>query len=285
MSFVHSLYTLPIFTERNNISPMDNIHATIWNYAISLTCLKKLGQEVVLYTDDLGYRMLSFLPYDEIHLILNNIPEKYDMMWACGKFYAMQNEPLDSIHIDGDVFILNESCLNNILSFKNSDFDLLIQDIEPDPSYVYEMYLKKFVELPKELTTLNIDKSNDSCNVGIISFNNQELKNEYFLLYFSILEKVHTSNIKEFYDKHKDFIIDLIPEQYFLWKICENKYKIQTLIDFHYRNEAHLMDGYHHNIGLDKFDKHLNSVLQKRFKSFDKESYLLVQNFLNVFSL
>jgi hypothetical protein len=93
------------------------------------------------------------------------------------------------------------------------------------------------------------------------------------------------SNIKEFYDTHKDIILDLIPEQYFLWKLCEGKYKIQTLIDFDYRNEAHMIDGYHHNIGLSKFDKHLNGVLQKRFKIFDKDSYLIVRDFLKSFSL
>jgi hypothetical protein len=285
MRFVHSLYTRPIFTERNNIEPMHNILCTIWNYAVSVSCLKKLGQEIVLYTDDLGYKMLNFLPYDEIHLTLNEIPHEYDMMWACGKFYAMQNEPLSSIHIDGDVFIFNEHCLDKFQSFQNGGSDLLVQDIEPNPSYVYDIYLKNFISIPEDLLLLNKNIPNNSCNVGVICFNNQSLKDEYYSLYFSILEKVHNSNIRDYYNNNKKLILDLIPEQYFLWKICENKYKIQTLIDFHYRNESHQTEGYHHNIGRDKFDKHLNSVLQKRFSKFDKEMYNITLNFLKDFSL
>lgn len=51
-------------------------------------------------------------------------------IFACGKMYAMRQEPLDSIHIDGDVFIKSEECIKDRLPS-----ELLVQNIENAEAY------------------------------------------------------------------------------------------------------------------------------------------------------
>jgi hypothetical protein len=44
------------------------------------------------------------------------------MIWAYGKFVALKEEPLGSIHIDGDVMITTSKCADSL----KGDYDLII---------------------------------------------------------------------------------------------------------------------------------------------------------------
>ena len=93
----HTLWTKPLKEERTPV--------TLLCYAISFHYAKQMGAEVVLHTDSLGAEMLSFLPYDEVYIDLDDIPDNITRFWAYGKLYATKQEPLGSVHIDGDVFL------------------------------------------------------------------------------------------------------------------------------------------------------------------------------------
>ena len=106
MRFVHSYWSKPMKEKRWGYEPEELQRGDLLTFALSVLYIKKLGHTIVLYTDDDGKKLLGELPYDEIYTTLNDIPEDIPpMMWAYGKFFAMKNEPLGAIHIDGDVFI------------------------------------------------------------------------------------------------------------------------------------------------------------------------------------
>ena len=97
MRFVHSYWTAPNSKNRS----IDIICS-----AYSVFKIHQLGQKIVLYTDDYGKELLKDIPYDEVYTILNGLDKKINPhIWSASKFISMQYEPLDSIHIDNDVFI------------------------------------------------------------------------------------------------------------------------------------------------------------------------------------
>ena len=126
MRFVHSLWPSPSLNERWGFDAKTAIITNIWYYSLSVAYLKKLGQKIVLHTDNFGQECLNHIPYDEIYLTIENeVPKDIcPIMWACSKFYALKNEPLESIHIDGDVFIKSQKCLDMINA---GSFDLFCQ--------------------------------------------------------------------------------------------------------------------------------------------------------------
>ena len=63
----HTLWTKPLKEERTPV--------TLLCYAISFHYAKQMGAEVVLHTDSLGAEMLSFIPYDEVYIDLDDIPD------------------------------------------------------------------------------------------------------------------------------------------------------------------------------------------------------------------
>lgn len=83
-----------------------NSHIQSW--ALSCQLLKRLYSEVELYTDKVGYDLLINklkLPYKKAHVILDDLNEYPESVWALSKIrtYSLQKTPF--IHVDGDVFL------------------------------------------------------------------------------------------------------------------------------------------------------------------------------------
>lgn len=77
----------------------------VWK--LSLALAKKHYGEVSLITDSDGANILQDLPFDNVIIQLNDIPN-YNTIWSLGKIYAYKyicglNEPF--LHLDGDVFL------------------------------------------------------------------------------------------------------------------------------------------------------------------------------------
>lgn len=261
MRFVHSFWTPPKFSGDIHIDRV--LECDILYYAYSFACLKRLEQKVVLYTDDMGAEILSFIPYDEVHLTLNDIPENANHnMWACGKFFAMKNEPLNSIHIDGDVFIETKDCLDEIIKQYEAN-DIIVQDIEKNVSYRNYSYL---TEAGVKTPNYSISLITDSCCTGIIGFNNQQLKDKYIEQYFSLFEQIRGNDRLKNIDKN--FIIDLVCEQYFLKCLCDTfNYNVGTLIkNYLTRYDESKKLGFVHLMGVEKYgtqaklDKYRNKL-------------------------
>jgi hypothetical protein len=99
MRIVHSFIKYPNSTNHKFV-------ANIACYILSCLYIKRHeGFQAILYADDETINLMKLLkvPYDEFHQIKSkNYPAN---IYAYPKFLAMSQEPLGSIHIDGDVFI------------------------------------------------------------------------------------------------------------------------------------------------------------------------------------
>lgn len=252
MRIFQSLWTKPALDKRWD---QDNqLESNIWLYTLSVLYAKSIGLEIVLYTDSLGKALLNHLPYDAIYTTLNNIPDSIPtMVWAYGKFEALKNEPIGSIHIDGDVFLKKSDILKE-LDF--SSYDVIVQNAEGMGWY--------YTDPKKQLIKYNIISedflnTNYAYNCGIVGFNNKELKNQYLNFYFDSINKVSTTrNLKTIMLSNKSFCIDLPLEQHSLAALCQN-YKVKELLKGEDLHQKSLSIGYQHLIGKDKYS-HIDRI-------------------------
>lgn len=254
----HTLWTKPLKEER--------IPITLICYAISFHYAKQMGAEVVLHTDSKGAEILSLIPYDEVIIDLDAIPDNISRFWAYGKLYATKQEPIGSVHIDGDVFLKNPSLLNCFMG----NHDLLTQSEEGDDwrtDYTYEL----------SQTAIGIDNLPNgvslyyphSYNCGVVQFNNAELKKVYLETYFATVElslQDHTydsraSMILEKYGDKGSIIPDIVPEQQFLHELSVG-YSTQTILTGEIRTDA-VTKGYTHLCTAAKYEmkKELETML------------------------
>lgn len=242
MRFVHSLWTSPSLNGRWNFDAKTATLANIWYNTLSAAYIKKLGQEIVLYTDSFGKECLDHIPYDEIYLTLEEkIPsDMCPIMWACSKFYALDNEQLGSIHIDGDVFIKNQKCLDII---NEKEFDLFVQG-EEDIVFLSDKQTQEIYEdnntwlLHLQYPEGCTQHGTNAYNTGVLSFNNQELKDKFIKSYFFMLNQViNDKTLTDKWEKYRDICPDLVIEQRFLYDIAKG-YNVRCLIDY-YRKQVH----------------------------------------------
>lgn len=273
MNLVHSFWTIPMLAKRWEIDKQ--VENNLWYSTLSIIYAKCSGAKINLHTDDLGYDLLKHLPYDNIYKTLNEIPKNVpNMMWACGKFFAMEHESLGNIHIDNDVFIKSDKCIK-ILDFKN--YDGIVQNIEYNIDK-YKAYNDAFNYLKENNIRVNYNNINSYC-CGIIGFNNKHLKNIYHSNYFNNLEKV--ININNINPNDKYICLDLVLEQAELYDISNNKFNIKSLLDWNIdNNSTRLADSinFQHVMGRAKYF-YIDKVKQL-VKYYDKQLYELTSNII-----
>ena len=279
MRFVHSLWTTPSLNERWYISPEIATLTNMWYYALSVAYLKNLNQEIVLYTDTFGKECLEHIPYNEIYTILDKkIPQEMcPIMWACAKFYALTEEELGSIHIDGDVFIKTQQCLDII---SNSKCDLFVQG-EEDANLANDTGMTGlYIQNHKYLSHLIFPKGlakmgNKAYNTGILQFNKQELKDTFISSYFFMLDQVVNDKILiEKWEEDKNICPDLVIEQRFIYDLSK-KYDVSCLIDYQQNNINNYANqiGFQHVLSQRKY--YLLHSCKATLKHIDKELYNL----------
>ncbi len=259
----HTLWTKPLKEERTPV--------TLLCYAISFHYAKQMGAEVVLHTDTLGAKMLSFLPYDEVYIDLDDIPDNITRFWAYGKLYATKQEPLGSVHIDGDVFLKNPM----LAEYFSADHDLLTQSEEGDDwrtDYTYELSQAAIGidDLPNGVS-LFYPKS---YNCGVVQINNADLKKKYLDTYFkavelSLADPTYEGRVKKIIDRFGDkgsIIPDIITEQQFLHEIAQD-YKTQTILNGNIRMDA-LTKGYTHLCTAAKYE--MQNEIEKMLGELDQ---------------
>lgn len=218
--------------------------------------------KAILYADKWTVDTMQKIgaPYDEFHIIA---PPKYphSNIYAYPKFIAMAQEPLGSIHIDGDVFIWG----NNMESLLNFDgYDVICQNVETytnmGAKWAWELARKECLKCiyPKWARRECISMF----NCGVIGINNQKLKDEYFEMYWHMLEQYKTKHI------NNAGVPDIIFEQQFLMDYCKyNNYKVKFLLDEHDLVKSAKSIGYLHLIGDTKYSvNNIKSVIEKIHK-------------------
>lgn len=259
MRFVHSLWTRPSLEERWNIDARTGLIANLWYYALSVAYLKEQNHEVVLHTDELGKECLNHIPYDEIYLTIEEkIPEgTCPIMWTSAKIYALQEEPLGSVLIDGDVFIKSQKCVELINA---GPCDLFVQGLENIDLWNEQMPNSLFQENETYLTNLELPKDikntdNKAYNTGVLMFNNEELKQKYIDAYLFMMNQVlNSEEIINMWKENKNICPDLIIDQKFLYELAK-KYQVRSLLDYSTKsiNAAANDLGFQHVFGKRKY--------------------------------
>lgn len=235
----------------------DNLKVHVITFTLSALYAKNSGFEIVLHTDEFGKFLFQHAPYDEIIVDLPEPPEDTRIFAWC-KFVAMANEPIDSIHIDGDVFLKRPE-FKELLSLDGCD--IICQNLEEIGIYPYhqsswnkESYAWQNCKFPTWMSR----KFNKMYNVGIIGFKDEKHRDAYHTLYNEMMEDFKING------KSNDCVPELISEQKLLYDYAtHNNLKVKKLLDhMHIMKHARSI-GYQHLLG------------EAKYKMFDKTKEVL----------
>ena len=281
-TFIHTNWTAPAFNNRWSVGTVDQIINNIWYYSLSAAYLKRINQQINLHTDSFGKMCLDHIPYDNIYLTLDSIP-KYikPYMWAYGKFHALNKCQLNTIHIDGDVFIKSHKCINRIKYLLSNNCDVITQCHETTTNNNgYGLYESTSYAL-KKLKYPQWGKHNgcDALNTGFLLFNNQTLKDEYLKEYMRCAydccnDKKLVTVLHESLNDKEGICPDLVLEQQFLYDAAHaGDYKIGLLINYNDLNNSANRINYQHIIGKGKYSDTNMSMCKKTLFTINKELY------------
>ena len=224
---------------------------------LSLALLKEMNQDVVLYTDNDGAKLLQGLDYDKVYNVLDNINIHNDF-WAAGKIIALDNEPLDSILIDTDLFLYDGRILDKANSLK-------VCGSHREKTDRYIEMLKYGMD---KMSWLRGD-CQESTNVGILKIEDMRLKKIFIQAYWQGLQIFSNKNVLSEFKKqgHGAYCIDLLIEQFNFHKMC----KPEILIDL--PEEQKDTQGIVHLISFEKYMKIpvVLDILKSRYPEYYKK--------------
>lgn len=254
MRIFQSFWTKPAIDRRWD--QQGQLEANVWLFALSAVYAKKQGVTLVLHTDTLGKNLLGHLPYDKVFTTLDtislNVPT---MIWAYGKFVALKEEPLGSVHIDGDVFLKKPEVIKEL---STKDYDLIVQNKELI-NHTYKSIENTMIRYG-ELTDEKYIANDTAYNCGVVGFTNSSLKQAYLDFYFkSTARLTNNKALKAFMETDKYFCVDLSLEQHSLPFLAKN-YRTKILLkvdeeDYWGQNTRDKAEqlGYQHLIGKEKY--------------------------------
>lgn len=140
-------------------------------WILSANQLAKFHEEVALYTDAFGYKVLVEclkLPYTEVHVILDDLNQYHSDLWAIAKIKTYELQDVPFLHVDGDVFAWQS------LTDKFTQSDLITQNLEITTEYYREMWdsITPYITyMPEVMQGFHLGKQNLACNMGIFGGN------------------------------------------------------------------------------------------------------------------
>lgn len=243
----------------------------LMSWALSCLSLRENYDEVVLYTDSLGYQVLVEqlkLPYTDVIVQYDNLlcPKPH---WAYPKVltYSLQKEPF--VHVDGDVYLPGRLSRNVEMG------GLIAQNLETGSSYYKNMMnniLQRELSLPDFLKEELEKDSIGAYNAGVLGGNDLEFIKEYCQTAFHIIENNHLNDMSS---QKIDIGNNILFEQilfYALSKVYDksvstpldhsvrdNGYTYQEFCDFYLYDNTKLM----HIIGGHKRNQRVCELLGK----------------------
>jgi hypothetical protein len=260
----------------------------IMSWALSCLQLLKFYDNVVLYTDKSGYKLLIEylkLPYTNVIISLDELNNQSPELWALSKIdtYSKQDEPF--LHIDGDIFIweaFDENLLKGNLIAQNKEigtkgfYKSMFNEIE-----------KKLLYIPKEIRDAKRnEKEIFAYNAGIFGGNNPAFFKKHASLCIDFLSK--NSSILNTLNKGH---LNVYFEQYFFYCLTRSSQQLvetffkNTISDNEYRGmgDFHLVPTvkkYLHLIGPFKNDeKTCKKMLRLLRKTYPNYYYKIIKLF------
>ena len=267
--FAHSLWTAPMQSDKRKLE------VTALTYALSVAYLKRLGCSINLHTDSLGKKLLDGIGYDNIYLSAEEIPTSISpKIFAYPKSIALEKEPIGTVHIDGDVFIKTEECLNRIF---NHDCECVVQSCETHLPWVLgaKSFMMPFLNENLLSTGEKLKIEDYDYNTGVIGFFNEELKNLFISNYQELAKKL--SKYEYLYlVKNEDGKFDcpdfVIEQQLISYLIRNRKVRCVLPVDsipyMSERNELAKQIGYTHLLGPTKYDVEVIDKVKGRLEEF-----------------
>lgn len=185
MKFIHTFWSKPLNEHKSyNI----NLTSLLTVYAYSAECIRNLGETIELYADEYGAELLSFIPYNKVHIV-KNIEDNNPYFFAQMKLFALKECDLGDVLIDGDLFLYNREVINKIE--ENKHIDVIYSYFEPYhqilKDQLYGMYSKinsalvsnSNINFKEPYKWPSEDNEFEWMNTSLLVFNNQELKDRY----------------------------------------------------------------------------------------------------------
>ena len=267
--FVHSLWTAPMQSDKRKLE------VTALVYSLSVAYLKRFGCSINLHTDSLGKKLLGGIGYDHIYLTVEEIPTNISpKIFAYPKSMALEKEPVGTVHIDGDVFIKTEECLDRIF---NHDCECVVQSYETQLPWLQSAKTFMIPVLAENLlsTGEKLEIRDYDCNTGVIGFFNDELKNLYISNYQELAKKLSKYEYLYLVNNQdgKFNCPDFVFEQQLILYLTRNK-KVRCVLPVdsmpytEERNEVAKQIGYTHLLGPTKYDEDVIEKVKGRLEEF-----------------
>jgi hypothetical protein len=260
MKAVFSFYSKPFFENGNKKNgEFYDLRMFYNSFVLSTMLAYKHFKKIELYTDSYGKMMLERigLPFNKIHIILDDLTEKEKYTWAISKIktHLYQTEPY--VLIDYDVYLWD------LLPQHMLEADIFCQNIEIHKTYydiAYRSYIRdcnyghKIIDEYLQKNGLKVYAP----NVGIIGGNNIQILKEYALIVLDIINNAQ--------DPKKPYImIPMFLEQWFLGMFClYNKIKIKSFGVGYHGWGTNFNFNYTHLQGGCKKEFYLAEKLEKR---------------------
>lgn len=271
MRFVHTFWSKPLYNNKFNTFN-NSLNTLLSNYGYSAGCVHALGERIILYADEKGAELLSFIPYDEV-IIIKDLENESVHCAAQLKFEALKQYQDGDVIIDGDLFIQNSKSLDII---RNYDGDVLYSFFEPFEYLLYNLNIQIFSGIFYALQRIKLMdgyklpiffKDMGWPNTSLMKFNNKDALRDYIEQYTYHKNAIKNINFGNGWP-------DVIIEQYFLRVLCDMKgYKYEPVITDYPKKEANdyaLEIGYTH-LGSKKLN-HID-VFNEKFKKLNPEQY------------
>lgn len=246
--FVHSLSTRPLLVNCYGIDGLKRLLTQAAYFALSVAYLKREGQYVVLHTDSLGRAVLGHLPYDEVHLTLDEMPRDINpRFWAASKFVALSHEQAPCVHIDGDVFIKNAEVVNMIDELM-AEADVVFQGRDKAEMYAME---RPLFEREEEFCNAHhcYPDGRDAYNTGLMGFSSENVLHDIVGNYLEVVKHFSATYGTEL-DKNTFLTPDLIAEQKMIeGYVRDNALRCKLLLE---QPEDAAKIGYQHVYTIDK---------------------------------
>lgn len=276
--FCHSFSSRPLGLNMYNISGLRRLIGNVWYFALSVAYARRSGAAIVLHTDTLGKALLGHLPYDEVHLTLDDMPADISpRFWAAGKIMAQAAEPDGSIHIDGDVFIKRAELVERL---DRDDWDVICQYREDSGFYSKEF--RNFEGCDSTCKALGLDFENGGAfNCGIIGWRDDATRRAYTEGY-SMLARAATSVRGDAFATDFMATPDLIAEQ--LWACqCARQHGarvVYLLGDMETCQATAREIGYQHVLTMNKFKEvgRVKAILKSQFPDIYESTYKLCKD-------
>lgn len=253
MKFIHSFNTRPMAINCYDVSGLRRLLGNVWYFALSVAYIRRAGYPIVLHTDTLGAALLGHLPYDDVKLTLDDMPDDlHPRFWAAGKMWALEAEGTGAVHIDGDVFIKRRELADDMA---HSGWDFIAQHYESSEWYEKENVL--FDRAPEACAAHGLyPHRNGAYNTGVLGFRDAALMRDFIGGYKDLAAYFSRSH-GTVLDSDDFLTPDVILEQRRAYQLCAGHHSRVKLVlpgDANHGAQA-VAAGYQHVVTSRKFEQ------------------------------